>query len=312
MRKQLLTLAAAAAMACSSMAFAADETNRGARTANEIPNTPQGGQTGAAKTSDSTAGSNTGSSVSGSGSSSGSSSSSDRTTGGTSSMNQSAGTSGSSRTGTSSDMNSSSSTSGLGSARSTGTATGDMAQASANATSESDLTQTLSSANDPDKFFLVCAAIDNKAEMQLAQLAQQKSQDPQVKQIADRMIQDHQQAQRQLSEAAQQAGVQLPQSLPATKQQEMRVMQTLNGKDFDQQYISKMRAGHAKAVSEYTDVSQLAKNDQIKKYATQTLPTLQEHYQHVEKTATALGLPNLSEAQPAGARMRGNDGGGQK
>jgi len=105
--------------------------------------------------------------------------------------------------------------------------------------------------------------------------------------------------------------VQLPQSLPATKQQEMRVMQTLDGKEFDQQYISKMRAGHAKAVSEYTDVSQLAKNDQIKKYATQTLPTLQEHYQHVEKTATALGLPNLSEAQPAGARMHGNDGGGQ-
>ena len=173
--------------------------------------------------------------------------------------------------------------------------------------SGSDLRAAFDSANDPDKFFLVCAAIDNQAEMQLAQLAEQKAQDPQVKQIAQRMAQDHQQAQNQLQTAAQESGVQLPHSLPMIKQQEMKMFQSLNGKEFDQQFISHMRAAHAKAVSEYQDVAQLAKNDHIKTYASKTLPTLQEHYQQVQQTATALGLPNTSEAQPAGARMPGEN-----
>ena len=182
-----------------------------------------------------------------------------------------------------------------------------MAQVSAAATADSDIQQALTSANDPDKLFLVCAAIDNNAEMQLGQLAQTKATDPQVKQIAQRMMQDHQQAQRDLQEAAQQAGVQLPRSVTATKQQEMRVLQSLSGKDFDQQYIAKMQAGHAKAVNEYQATAQLAKNDQVKAYASKTLPTLQQHYQQVQQTATALGLPNAAEAQPAGARMGGSD-----
>ena len=72
-------------------------------------------------------------------------------------------------------------------------------------------------------------------------------------------------------------------------------------------------AGHAKAVSGGTAgrFAGSAQNDQVRKYATQTLPTLQEHPGTSKKPATALGLPNLSEAQPAGATMHGNDGGGQ-
>jgi len=181
-----------------------------------------------------------------------------------------------------------------------------MVQTSATATGESDIQQALRSANDPDKLFLVCAAIDNNAEIQLAQLAQTKAQDQHVKQIAQRIMQDHQTAQDQLKQTAQQVGIQLPQSVPATKQQELRVFQSLSGKDFDQQYIACMQAGHAKAVNQYQAVAQLAKNDQVKDYASKTLPTLQMHFQHVQQAATALGLPNANEAQPAGARM-GND-----
>jgi len=280
MNKSFLTLAAAAAMACGSIAFAADETNRAARNGDQGISGSREGQTGAANSSNSSSARDTTSS------------------GGTSS----------SSSGTSSSSDSSSSTTGLNSAHATGSAAGDMAQASANATGESDIQQALASANDPDKLFLVCAAIDNNAEMQLGQLAQTKATDPQVKQFAQKMMQDHQQAQRDLQEAAQQAGVQLPRSVPATKQQELRVFQSLSGKEFDQQYIACMQAGHAKAVNQYQAVAQLSKNDQIKAYASKTLPTLQQHYQQVQQVASAVGVPSANEAQTAGARMNSDIG----
>jgi putative membrane protein len=175
--------------------------------------------------------------------------------------------------------------------------------------SERDMQDAIRSANDPDKLFLVCAAIDNRCEMELAQLAQTKAQDQKVKDLAQKMLQDHQQADRQLQEAAQQTGVIIPRGLPLIKQQALKVFQSLSGRDFDQQFISHMRAAHAKAVNEYQDVAQLARNDQIKQFASKTLPTLQQHYQDVQQEATALGLPSGMEAQPAGARMPGSSGG---
>src|SRR5581483_1537619 len=139
-------------------------------------------------------------------------------------------------------------------------------------------------------------------------LAQDKAQDPQVKQFAQRLLQDHQQAMNQLQTAAQECGVQLPHGTPAIKQQELKVLQSLNGKEFDQKFISCMRAAHAKAVNEYQDEAQLAKDPHVKDFASKTLPALQEHFQMSERTATALGLPSGAEAQTAGARMSGESG----
>ncbi len=166
-----------------------------------------------------------------------------------------------------------------------------------------DLRQALQAANDPDKLYIVMASIDNQSEIQLGQLALKNSQDDQVKQIAQKMIDDHQKAQQQLQPIAQQIGVQLPQAGTMTGLVQMKVLEALNGKQFDQQYVSHLRAAHAKCVSETTDVAQLAQNDQVKQYAQQQLPILQEHSQRLQQAAVALGLPSSSEAQTAGARI---------
>jgi hypothetical protein len=62
-------------------------------------------------------------------------------------------------------------------------------------------------------------------------------------------------------------------------------------------------------VAAYSDEAQLAKDPHIKDYAAKNLPTLKQHYQQAQQTATALGLPNSAEAQPAGARMQGEQPG---
>jgi putative membrane protein len=173
---------------------------------------------------------------------------------------------------------------------------------------DGDLLEQIQPADTAEKLFLICAAVDRQAEMKLAQVAEQKSQEPQVKQIARQIVQDLQQAQGQLQTALQQNGLQLPQATPALKQQEMRVFQSLNGKEFDQQYIAHIRACHAKAMQECTDFSATAKNQQIKDYANKTLSNLVQHDQAIEQAAVALGLPNESEAQTAGARIGGENG----
>jgi putative membrane protein len=184
-------------------------------------------------------------------------------------------------------------------------AAGQQGQAADASGGKGDLRQALQAANDPDKLYVVMSAIDNQCEIQLGQLALKNSQDDQVKQIAQKMIDDHQKAQQQLQQVAQQIGVQLPQSAPMTKMAEMKVFESLNGKPFDQMYVSHLRAAHAKCVSETTDVAQLAKNDQVKQYAAQQLPILQEHSQRLQQAAVALGLPSSAEAQTAGAHIGG-------
>jgi len=173
-----------------------------------------------------------------------------------------------------------------------------------------EMMQALQAANDPDKFFVVEAAIDNAFEVQLSQIAQQKAQDPQVKQIAQRMIQDHQQANQQLQQTAQGLGLTVPQTLPMIKQHELQIYQQLSGQDFDKQYLSCLKAGHAKDVSKFQDVSQTAKNDQVKQFAQQQLPILQQHAQQVQQAAVAVGLPSGNEAMTAGSRMSGSSSSG--
>jgi putative membrane protein len=171
--------------------------------------------------------------------------------------------------------------------------------------------QLRSFAQDPntaaDKCFVLKAGCGNQAEIEFARAAEQKAQNLQVKQLAQQIQQDHQQAQQQLQQVAQQLGVQLPQSLPAEKQEELRLMQALPTDQFEKHYVCMMEADHAKDVTEYRATSQLAQNEQVKQYAQQTLPKLQQHYSHTQQVAVALGVPSGGpEAVPAAGHMQGD------
>jgi putative membrane protein len=158
----------------------------------------------------------------------------------------------------------------------------------------------------PDKFFIKHAIINDMCEQQLAQLAQQKSQSPEVKQIAQKIMQDHAKGMQQAKQVAQQLGVDVPQQLPAEKQEMLQVFQNLSGQEFDQHYLSHQKAAHAKDVMKYRDVAKMAKNEQVKQYAQEQLPMLQQHFQQV-MAAAGEQMPSDHRAQPAGSRMGADD-----
>jgi len=160
-------------------------------------------------------------------------------------------------------------------------------------------------AMDMDKLFIKHAAIDNMCEVQLSQMAQTKAQSQDVKQFAQQMVQDRQKAQTELQDLARKSGVQVPMSLPQDKQEVIQAFQQLQGADFDKQYISMMKADHAKAVSKYSDVAMLAKNQDLKQWVAGKVSDLQHHAQMVASLAGQQGLSaSPDQAQPASSTIQ--------
>jgi len=155
-----------------------------------------------------------------------------------------------------------------------------------------------------DRLFVLHTACGNQFEVAVAQIAQQKSQDQKVKDLAQHLIQDHTQAMQQLQPIAQKLQLELPQGLPSHKQKELQILSGMDSKMFDQKFVSMMDEDHAKDVTCYSHVSHMAQSPDVKQFASQTLPKLQQHWQMVKQSEQAIGMPPVeNDAQPAGAKI---------
>lgn len=168
--------------------------------------------------------------------------------------------------------------------------------------------QEIQKADTPDKLFLLGTAMGNQMEIKWAQVAQQKSQNAQVKQVADAIVRDHQQLAQDLQKLIEQNGLTTPQHIPPLYDQAIQVLQSQSGDQFDQFFLSCVKAAHQANVSRFEDQAKIAKDPAVKQFASQYLPTLQAHSQMVQQAAVAVGLPSGAEAQPAGSRIPANTG----
>ncbi|MDB5303369.1 MAG: outer membrane protein [Phycisphaerales bacterium] len=165
----------------------------------------------------------------------------------------------------------------------------------------------------PDKLFLLHTAMESKFDRKVNETAAQKSQNPQVKQIAQRMLQDSQQMQQQLQQAAQQAGVQIPQTdSTGVKDSMIQMYTSLPADQFDQRYIAYVNSCKARDLAAFQAEARIAQVPAVKQFAQQALPTIQQHHQQVQQTATALGVIAPGEAVPAGGQIPGGSSGGGK
>jgi len=138
---------------------------------------------------------------------------------------------------------------------------------------------------DPARAFVKEAYIANLFEVQLGQIAAQRVQDDQIKQFARTMVQDHQQANQQLKQIAQGIGLQTNEQLDRVHQAKLAKLQKCQSADFDRKYINCQAAGHMANVLEFRYQAKSAQNDQVKQYAAQTLPKLEQHLKHATELA---------------------------
>jgi putative membrane protein len=168
------------------------------------------------------------------------------------------------------------------------------------------------------KEFAMKAAEGGMLEVKLSQLAQQKADDQQIKDLAKQLEQDHTQANNQLMAVAKQKNINLPSDLKGEAKECYEAFQQLQGKDFDNAYLLFNVKDHLKDIMMFQKESQNGTDQDIKQWATQTLPHLQQHAAHINKVAQAAGLPmealagsashegHGDTARPAGSRIPGS------
>jgi len=145
------------------------------------------------------------------------------------------------------------------------------------------------------------AAIGGMFEVQLSQLAVQKATSPEIKQFAQKLVDDHTRANQQLTQIAQTKKIDLPTQLDEGHKEKLAKFQKKEGQHFDKGYVNCITADHVHDILMFRDGSQDLRDPELKQFAAQQLPTLQQHYQR----AAQLANWNGGEARPAGASERG-------
>jgi len=161
-------------------------------------------------------------------------------------------------------------------------ATGSAAAGASKSASSKSSSSKSSQLDHSDRKFLESAAKDGLAEVELGQLASQRAESPEVKQFGQRMVQDHGKANDQLKQLAQSKGLDVPTETDKSHQKKMEKLQKLSGAQFDKQYMDDMVKDHKKDVKEFQKQAKSAKDADVKNFAAQTAPTLQEHLQMAE------------------------------
>jgi putative membrane protein len=165
-------------------------------------------------------------------------------------------------------------------------------KSSKSSTSMSSDSSSSSQLSPADKQFVKKAAEGGMAEVELGQLATQNAKSDEVKQFGQRMVDDHSKANDQLKQLAQQKGVDIPSELSAKDKAEKVHLAKLSGEQFDRAYMQHMVQDHKKDVAEFKKESTSAKDSDVKNWAAQTLPTLEDHLKQAQQVTSAEMSPS--------------------
>lgn len=143
-------------------------------------------------------------------------------------------------------------------------------------------TQNQGSLQSADRRFVMEAARGNTAEVELGQLAADKGSSDAVKQFGKRMVDDHGKANAKLKQVAEKKGITFPTDLDSKHKQLHDRLAKLSGADFDKAYANEMVKDHKKDVADFKRQANSGKDPDVKAWAGQTLPTLEEHLKQAQ------------------------------
>ncbi len=136
-----------------------------------------------------------------------------------------------------------------------------------------------------DQAFVTMAAQGGMAEVQLATLAQTNARSPRVKSYANEMIKDHSAANDQLMKIAQTKGITPPTDLNDMQNQQKTMLTSEKGAKFDRDYMHGQVTDHQAMVQAFQDEAQNGQDPDIKAFAANTVPTIQQHLTQAQKAS---------------------------
>ena len=118
------------------------------------------------------------------------------------------------------------------------------------------------------------------------------------------MVDDHGKANDQLKQIASSKGVDLP-SEPSPKNKATKDrLSKLSGQQFDKAYMTDMLQDHKKDVAAFQRESTSGRDQDVKSFATQTLPTLQDHLKDAQSIAPKVLQAKRSTTEQPNASRR--------
>jgi len=160
-------------------------------------------------------------------------------------------------------------------------------------TAHADQTNTQGQLSDRDYKFVKEALKGGSMEITLGQLASQQGTNQSVRAFGDRMVQDHQKANQELTQLANQKGATIQDTMGKKADAMAAHFRELSGTEFDKAYIKMMISDHKTVIKEFQNEAAKGDDADLKSWASQTLPTLQEHLRLAESAKA-----DIDAAQP--------------
>ena len=120
-----------------------------------------------------------------------------------------------------------------------------------------------------------------------AGLPPERAQNPEVKRFAERMLGDHGKTTGELKNMQPQlqgvSAQQMPTRLDQQHQALVQQLQGAQGAEFDRLYAQQQVQSHQAAVDLFRAFAQSGDDEQLKRWASQTLPSLEEHLREAQQ-----------------------------
>ena len=155
-----------------------------------------------------------------------------------------------------------------------------------------------------DQSFVSKAAQINLMEVALGQLTATQSTNMDVKTFGQKMVADHEMLNDTLKQIAQKKTLNIPDKLTEEEQKMVDGMKKLSGSAFDNRYIGHMISGHEKAVESYKKAANDSQDADLKAFATNSLPKLEEHLKEARELKEKLGREEKPKPEPKPAPDR--------
>jgi len=139
-----------------------------------------------------------------------------------------------------------------------------------------------------DRSFVEKATIGGMTEVQAGKLAQQKASSPAVKDFGAKMVADHSKAGTELARIAAAKSVTAPGTLDKSHKSDVDKLSEKSGADFDKAFMKQMVSDHKSTVSLFEKEAKSGKDGDLKSFAGNTLPTLQEHLKMAQSVSDGL------------------------
>jgi putative membrane protein len=148
-----------------------------------------------------------------------------------------------------------------------------------------------------DSEFAKAAAEGGFAEVKFGELAKDRGSSQAVKDFGQRMVTDHSKADDNLKTAAAKDNLSLSAQLNAKDQAAYDRLSKLSGKVFDRAYARDMVRDHEADIAAFRHEANAGKDASIKSFASQTLPTLEDHLKQARQTLHAVEPKTTAQAK---------------